>query len=112
MANGTWVEASKCPRCGLTGDHVKAETRQLSAGRGVTRGAVLHKLYCRNSRCRWYNTSWEVQVNPDGTIPDPDAPRRGKQFPKPDAALLAQMQSNFQAIHDASLTPGGEIRNR
>jgi hypothetical protein len=25
---------------------------------------------CKNTACKWYNTGWSVQFNPDGSIPD------------------------------------------
>jgi hypothetical protein len=119
MANGSWEEAKVCPRCKMTGDIAKNETRRVRSrdGRGqrifgVTEGAQLYTIYCRNSRCRWFNTPWEVQVNPDGTIPDPNE-RRPRQFSKPDAALAEQVRQRALAIQDMSTrSGGGEVRGR
>lgn len=117
MANGTWDEAKVCPKCGLTGEVMLREKRPVpirdeKGNRipGVTPGAVLHSIYCRNKRCRWYNTSWQVQVNPDGTIPADDRPR-DKQFPKVDQARAEAVRQNLQALQEATLH-GGEIRGR
>jgi hypothetical protein len=115
MAYGTWDEASVCPRCGLTGERDPRPKRVKARGAdgkriiGVTEGAMIHTLYCRNSRCRWFNTPWEVQVNPDGTIPDPNA-RRRKQFDRPDPAIAELMRNRAQSIQEATLRPGGEVR--
>jgi len=107
MPAGTWEEAKRCPRCDQVGEHVERETRAVKSG---SKGAKLHKFYCRNPRCRWNNTPWEVQVNADGTIPDPEAPRQ-RQMPKPDMALAAQMRAAAEAAHVASLE-GREVRGR
>lgn len=119
MANGTWQEAITCPKCGLTGEMMPRESKQVSirdaAGNrihGVTPGAKLHKIYCRNSRCRWFNTNWTVQVNPDGSIPDPEERRGPKQYQPLDQALAAQMKTNFENLEAATLRQDGEIRNR
>jgi len=116
MANATWSDAIQCPKCGLTGEHMPKESRQVgtrdSSGNrihGVTPGAKLHKIYCRNSRCSWFNTNWTVQVNPDNSIPEPDEHRRPRQYAAPDAALAEQMRLRFDAI-EAATREGGEIR--
>ena len=116
MANATWDDAIQCPRCGLSGEHMPKEKKQIGirdgAGnriQGVTPGSRLEKIYCRNSRCKWFNTNWTVQVNPDGSIPEPDTHRRPRQYTKPDAAFAAQMKSRFDAI-EAATREGGEIR--
>lgn len=116
MANATWQEAIQCPKCGLTGEHMPKESQQVSIRdgdgnriRGVTPGAKLHKIYCRNTRCKWLNTNWTVQVNPDGSIPEPDTHRRPRQYAAPDAAFAAQMKANFDAI-EAATREGSEMR--
>jgi hypothetical protein len=109
MANGSFEEAKACPQCGLTG--AESGSKNLEKGSGVTRGAKLILFMCMNSRCRWFRTTWAVQVNPDGTVPDPDE-KRPKQFTAPvDAALVEQVRQNALAVQEASLH-GGEIRNR
>jgi hypothetical protein len=120
--NGTWQEAIVCPKCGLTGELAANESKQVSirdgAGNrihGVTPGAKLHKIYCRNSRCRWFNTNWTVQVNPDGSIPDPEERRGPKKYQPLDPALAAQMKDNFENLEQATrrgIDSTGEVRNR
>lgn len=122
MAYGTWEDATACPKCGYTGELEPRESKQVAvrdaAGKrifGVTPGAKLHKIYCRNSRCRWFDTCWTVQVNPDGSIPDPEEHRGPKQYTPLDPALAAQMKANFESLHEATLrgtSNTGEVRNR
>lgn len=63
----SYEDAKHCPKCDLTGELTKVS----SAGRGAPRGTQVHTLTCRNSRCSWCDTNWDIQVNPDGTIPEP-----------------------------------------
>ena len=69
MTHTTYEEAKLCPKCEQPGEKTKEE-----AARRVP-GARLHTIYCRNPQCKWYNTPYIIQVNPDGTIPRPDAHR-------------------------------------
>lgn len=72
----TWEEASRCPRCDQAGE---AGVAQQSRKPGVK----VIPVFCRNEHCRWFDTSWLVQINPDGSIPDaaPTGTARGeKQF--------------------------------
>jgi hypothetical protein len=109
MANGTWEEAKACPKCKLTGEQSK-NPKFVRTAEGVTRGARLYTFTCRNARCRWFNTSWEVQVNPDGTIPDPDQPKREKKFKPLDPALAVTMKDRFQTLQEATkMSGGGEV---
>jgi hypothetical protein len=76
----SWDEASRCPKCGNTGvangtKPVRRENRQK---------ATLHILKCMNPLCVWTGTNFHVQVNEDGSIPDPISPllrHQNKQFP-------------------------------
>lgn len=108
MPNGTWDEASKCPKCGLSGE-VSKTPRQLPAEAGASSGARLVEIFCRNNRCSWFNTPWEVQINKDGTIPDPNTPRGEKRFKPLDQALAATMRDRFQTLQEMT-TQGGEVR--
>ena len=45
-------------------------------------GTLLVTMQCVNERCKWYDTQWYVQVNPDGTVPVPDhAKETNKAYP-------------------------------
>lgn len=90
----TFEQARRCPRCESPG--VEGPSRQ-----GPHR-SVMYTFHCHNDRCRWYTTSWVVQVNADGSIPPPDAYRL-KQFPSvPDRtdAVNATMQKLLQDTLD------------
>lgn len=102
----TYEEAKRCPRCGEMGEHASELDRSLSS----PRGAKLTQFFCRNNRCKWFNTSWAVQVNPDGTIP-PALLNREKRFPalpgdggRTEAAIRAQVSREIDG--------GGEISSR
>lgn len=100
MANGSFEEAKHCPKCKMSGE-ATGEMRPVSRAAGVTRGAMLHKYACRNSRCKWFNTFWFIQINPDGTIPDPDL-HREKQFRAlPDDG--GRTEENLQQLLNATL---------
>lgn len=106
MSSTSYEDALRCPRCELRGDHVESEDRRSTS----IRGATILTVYCRNSRCRWYNTSWTIQKNADGTIPPPLL-NRAKKFPE----LPASGARVIQAIEDQlqlEIQPGGaEVNN-
>jgi hypothetical protein len=84
-------EASKCPKCGLTGELSGAP--QQSAKPGVR--VLTYK--CKNDRCKWYDTGWLVQLNPDGSVPEPsEVPRGPKQFDRPDQLMVAQTMEQVE----------------
>jgi hypothetical protein len=63
-----------------------------------------------NSRCRWYNTVWPVQVSANGTIPI--TLQRPKQFrPLPDDGGRTLQGLQAQLAQETS-KEGGEIRGR
>jgi hypothetical protein len=101
MADTTFEEASRCPKCNQPGQ-VSAQGKVLRHGAGE-----LKTVYCRNSRCEWLDTSWIVQINADGTIPEPTLDR-DKSFPTlPDRTNAVQAQ--MQRLYDQTIT-GGETR--
>jgi hypothetical protein len=118
VTDSTFEEARRCPRCGepgeASGQHsISSRNRDGTRRQGITAGARLHQFFCRNSRCRWYNTPWEVQVNPDGTIPPADAPNRARVKLRPlDPALAVTMKDRFQSIHEESVRQGKEAGGR
>lgn len=93
----TFEEARRCPKCQQVGDK--------RSERFVGQGIKILLLFCTNTRCTWYDTPWPVQVNPDGSIPDP--PRhRDKNFPKiPD--LTDRVQSALDRQIASELQSGG-----
>lgn len=71
MTDTTLDEARRCPRC--------EELGELGTYRPMRGGSKLHTVTCRNERCRWYETSWVVQVMSDGSIAKPQ--KHDKFFP-------------------------------
>lgn len=102
----TWEEASKCPKCGLTGEAGKVNFIRGSRDR-------LIQLTCMNKVCKWYNTSWPVQVRPDGSVPDADTRPREKEFPERMGGLIIhRSMEQLERELEASKEPGAEIRRR
>ncbi len=101
MAETTFEEACRCPKCGQPGQELASENRRLKGG------GELKQIYCRNTRCNWLDTSWAVQVRPDGTIPEPTLDRE-KSFPRiPDRTEA--VQANLERLYNQTLT-GEETR--
>jgi hypothetical protein len=73
VADSTFDEARRCPKCDVLG----ADESQ----RPGPHGSRLHVIRCRSPRCKWYNTTYIVQVDRDGTVAKPDSDRQ-KFFPK------------------------------
>lgn len=55
-------EATRCPQCNEPGEDRQSVILELGQG-------TVHFYFCQNKPCEWYNTSWIVQILPDGTIP-------------------------------------------
>lgn len=101
MTDTTYDEARRCPRCDELGQIVKTSQRDRA-------GNTLNTVLCANARCRWYNTTYLIEVRADGTVVQPHA--RVKSFPKlPDRSDEAIERSN-QAMYQQTIA-GGEIRN-
>lgn len=99
-------EASKCPKCGLTGDQGRVNSVARSRDR-------LIQMTCKNVRCKWYESSWSVQVRPDGSVPDPDTRPRQKDFPERVGGFeIARSMERLEAELEASKNPGAEIKRR
>jgi len=62
--------------------------------------------------CRWFNTAWPVQVNPDGSVPIVDHRGDEKLFTNlvPDEAQ-ERMLAGLQKQYEAEQKPGAEVRN-
>lgn len=69
-------EASKCPKCGMTGERGRAMDTERH-------GVKVIMFTCKTVLCRWFETGWPVQINPDGSIPEPTLVGP-KQFLMPD----------------------------
>lgn len=106
----TLEEASRCPRCTTPG---KPAGQKLLGRESFTKGAIVKSaklliFECVNERCKWYTTTWTVQVNSDGTIPPPSTARR-KQF----TALPSEMEKRIvEALNrqsEVEVKPGAEF---
>lgn len=83
---------------------------ELTRTEHARHGRKSHVIYCRNKRCTWYNTSWVVDQNSDGSIPDPSL-NRAKRFPEvPDLTERVQQQVDRQLARELE-TGGGETRH-
>lgn len=70
QAEVTFEEAKRCPRCDQPGEEV--QTKHLG------RKGKAHVIHCKNEKCRWFNTGWVVQTDPDGNIPQREQGDRGQ----------------------------------
>lgn len=95
----TYDEALRCPRCSQKG-------QDISKTNGP-HGSKIHSIMCMNTRCRWYNTSYVVQVHADGTVQPPTL-SRDRHFPKlPDRN---NVEAQMQELYDQTTRPGTEVR--
>lgn len=107
MTDTTLEEAKRCPKCNEPGEETGSKPLRTSE----TRGARLLDVFCRNSRCSWYNTPWVIQVNPDGTVPPPNM-NREKRFPKLDPVVGERVIGNLERQLEAEQRGDAEIRSR
>jgi len=108
LPQGTSLEeAQKCPKCERPGEIVREEPKVLDGYRKVK---LLH-IYCRTPLCPWLNTPYFVQVNEDGSIPQPYSQLGEKQFPKFSQETMTRIEDSIRAQLDAEVKPGAEVRN-
>lgn len=101
MPDTTYEEAKRCPKCKEPGIDVGGNLRG-------PHGSTMHTIQCRNVRCSWYNTNYTVQVNADGSIPEPtlDRPKSFPELPKRSDEDISRMLDN---MYNSTLK-GGETR--
>lgn len=106
MTETTFEMARRCSKCGQPGELVGK--RPVPRRVGIQAGAQLYQFVCMNERCRWFNTICRiVQVNPDGSIPEP-VTRRAKEFPAvPD--LSKEVNERLARQLELETQGGGEI---
>lgn len=91
----TFEEARRCPKCETPGS-------EQSSRRGPY-GSKIHTIVCMNERCKWYNTTWVVQVHQDGTVQPPT--KHDKSYPKvPD--MTDRVNEQMQRLYEQSLNSG------
>lgn len=102
----TLEEAKRCPKC----NNVGKENGIKPGAKPRTKVLV---MLCENPLCRWHGTGWMIQINPDGSIPDPaDNPRGPKQFiiPRTEGeanAIIESINAEAQQAYDIT---HGELR--
>ena len=104
----TFEEVSRCPKCDKPGK----ETRTLPPPRGTV--GKLVEFRCVSELCPWFDTLWMVQVNPDGSIPDPTDHRgKPKMFikNKADDEMADRVREAIDLQIQAERSGSGEIRN-
>lgn len=81
----------------------------------LPRGTMIHLIYCETELCPWYNTCWQVQVNPDGSIPYPKDHRgEPKLYANIEGhdQLAAQIRDALELQRLKEIKPGNrEVRN-
>jgi hypothetical protein len=100
VTDTTYEEAKRCPKCEEPGQEV--------SNKPGPRGSRMHTFRCPNQRCKWYSTDYIVQVNADGTIPDPDA-HRIKNFPALPTRSDEAVERTNQFLLNQTLA-GGETK--
>jgi hypothetical protein len=104
----TFETAKICPKCGKAGND-RRTIPVPQAGKGVT----VHLIYCETELCPWYETCWQVQVNPDGTIPAPSNHTGEKKIYagiEGHDDVARQIMENLERQRIQETEPGAEIR--
>lgn len=111
-AESSYEAASRCPKCNNPG-----EVRSKKPAPNSIRGTMLLHIYCTSVLCPWYNTAWMVQVNPDGTVPEPKNHTGANKMYVTDKKadeMAAQIRAaiDHQLSVETSQGGHGEIRGR
>lgn len=93
MPDSTYEEAKRCPRCSQPGVDV--------SNRIGPRGVRIHTIICKNQRCKWYDTNYIIQVNADGTIPDPIL-ERPKSYPELPARTDVEVDAMLDRLYNST----------
>lgn len=101
----SWEEAIRCPKCDKPG-------KDEGWKPGRRRGTKVHTIRCVSTElCPWYNTTWLVQVNEDGTIPQAYSQVGPKAFPKVSDQTITRINEAISAQLKAETRGDGEVRN-
>jgi hypothetical protein len=100
----TFEEAKRCPKCDKPGEDTGSKPT-------TKRGVKVHVIKCQTPLCSWYETTWLVQVNEDGSIPKAYEQLGDKQFPLASPETETRVQEAIDAQLRAETKPGSEIRN-
>jgi endogenous inhibitor of DNA gyrase (YacG/DUF329 family) len=103
----TLEEAKQCPKCGKTGKVTKDSAHRDSRGRPCR----LLTVECVTELCIWYDTQYFIQVNEDGSIPEPYSQLGEKQFPRHSVETQVTVQRSIeQQLIDETKDGGGTVR--
>jgi hypothetical protein len=101
----SWEEATRCPKCGHPG-------KDEGWKPGKRRGVKVHSIRCESTElCPWYNTTWLVQVNEDGTIPAPYSQLGPKQYQAISDESMSRLNDAIDRQLKAETSGEGEVRN-
>lgn len=89
MADTTFEEARRCPRCKNFGDEWSRHPGD--------RNSTVYVFVCVTEGCKWHDTTWIVQVNADGSIPTRNREREDKEF-KPLSETEKQHARDYEAF--------------
>jgi hypothetical protein len=109
MAATTFEEAKLCMKCSKPGQDTRTTKTVDQRGKPIE----VHAIYCRNAICPWFDSPWFVQVNEDGSIPDPTTPKTSpKEFPGLSQESETRIKDAIDAQLAAEIRGDGEIRGR
>lgn len=95
----TLEDATRCPKCSMPGDKRSSQSAR--------RGSTVFVYACLNERCSWFDTTWLVQVNADGSIPERTAgPKEYEPLTEFEKAAARRYLEDMQALD----SPGAEIQ--
>ena len=102
MADTTFEEAKRCPKCGTPGE-ARATTR-------VPNGNTVHHIHCMAQTCPWYGEApWLVQVDRDGQVYSRGGGQ--KRFIPASAEVETRIHESLVKQLEIETKPGGEVRN-
>lgn len=101
----TWEEATACPKCRQPG-------KDTGKRPGRRRGTYVHTIKCEgNQLCPWYGTTWVVQVNEDGSIPEAYSALGPKQYQSISQESMTRIEEAMDRQLKAETSGEGEVRN-
>jgi len=107
----TFEDAKRCPMCDTPGREVRIQ--KTRNGRGEP--CEIHFIECVRKLCRWFGERWIVQVNEDGSIPQPGAAQTlgEKKYPRLSQESVSRIEDATRAQLEAETRSDkhGEIRN-
>lgn len=97
MADTTFEEAKRCPKCDAPGEPISTHPGP--------KASEFHVYECPTEICVWFGTRWVVQIMADGQIPQYNRARVDKNFKPltPTQETKARDQLRAAAVSDPSL---------